>query len=55
MRETLCASRINIFVEASKFSTHTVFQLVVFRKTAYSECIIQEAKKMEVKGAKSGL
>jgi hypothetical protein len=50
MRETLCASRINSFVEASKFFTHTVFQLVVFRKTASSECILQEAKKMEVEG-----
>ena len=50
MRETLCASHINPIDEASRFFRHTVFQLVVFRKTASSECILQETKKMEVEG-----
>jgi len=48
MRETQCTSRMNPFVETSKFFVHTVFQLVVFSKTATSDCILQEAKKTEV-------
>jgi hypothetical protein len=47
LRETLYAGRVKRFAEASKFSTHAVFQLVVVRKTASSNCIHQGAKKME--------
>jgi len=50
MRETQYTGRINPFVETSKFFVHTVFQFVVFRKTASSEFILQEAKKTEVEG-----
>jgi hypothetical protein len=50
MYEILCVSRINSLVEASKVFTPTVFQIVVFRKAASSECILQESKKMEVGG-----
>jgi hypothetical protein len=46
LRETLYAFRVKLFAEASEFFTHAVFQVVVVvRKTASSECILQGAKK----------
>ena len=50
MRETLYTGRVKLFAEASNLFTHAVFQLVVVRKTASSECILQGSKKMEVGG-----
>jgi hypothetical protein len=44
------AGRVKLFAEASELFTHAVFQFVVIRKTASSECILQGAKKMEVGG-----
>jgi hypothetical protein len=41
--------------EASELFTHTVFQFVVFRKTAPSEFIFYGVKKLSLEGAKSGL
>jgi hypothetical protein len=48
LRETLFADRVELFAEESELFTHAVFQLVVVCKTAFSERILQEAKKMEV-------
>jgi hypothetical protein len=45
LRETLCADRVELFAEESELFTHAVFQLVVFRKTASSEHILQGAKR----------
>jgi len=45
--ETLYAGRLKRFAEASEFFTHAVFQHVVDRQTASSECVLQGAKKME--------
>jgi hypothetical protein len=53
--ETLYAGRVKLFAEASELFTHAVFQLVVIRKTASSECSLQEAKLWKSEGAKSGL
>jgi hypothetical protein len=50
LREMLNAGRVKLFAEASELFTHAVFQLVVVRKTASSECILQGAKKMDVGG-----
>jgi hypothetical protein len=47
--------RVKLFAETSELFTHAVFQLVVVRKTASSECILQGAKKMKDGGSKSGL
>lgn len=49
MRETLYAGRVKPSAEASGLYTHAVFQPVV-RKTASSECILQWAKEMGVRG-----
>ena len=49
MHETLCAGRVKPSAEASGLYTHAVFQPVV-RKTASSECILQWAKEMRVRG-----
>ena len=48
VRETMCVGRVKLYAEASELLTHAVFQLVVFRKTASSECILQGSKKVEV-------
>ena len=49
VRETMCVGRVKLYAEASELLTHAVFQLaVVVRKTASSECILQESKKVEV-------
>jgi hypothetical protein len=54
--ETLYAGRLKRFAEASVIFTNAVFQLVVFCKTASSECILQGGKKWKSwEGAKSGL
>jgi hypothetical protein len=45
--ETLYAGCIIFFAVASGLLTHAVFQLVVFRKTASSTCVLQPAKKVE--------
>jgi hypothetical protein len=50
LRETLYASRVKLIAEASELFTHAVFQFVVDRKTASSDCILEGAKKMEVGG-----
>jgi hypothetical protein len=50
LRETLCAGRVKPFAEASERFTHVVLLLTVVGKTASSECILQGAKKMEVRG-----
>jgi hypothetical protein len=49
MRETLYAGRMKPSAEASGLYTHTVFQ-PTFRKTASSECTLQWAKEMGVRG-----
>jgi len=46
--EKLYAGRLELFAEASEIFTHAVFQHVVDRQTASSECMLQGAKKMEV-------
>jgi hypothetical protein len=46
----LYASGIKLFAEVSELFMHAVFQLIVIRKTAYLEGILQEVKKMEVGG-----
>ena len=46
--ETPYVSRVKLYAEALELLTHAVFQLVVFRKTASSECILQGSKKVEV-------
>ena len=53
--ETLYACRVKIYAAASELYTHVVFQVVVFRKTAYSGCIFQGSKIKESEGAKLGL
>jgi hypothetical protein len=50
LRETLYAGRVKLFAEASELFTRVVFQLVVGRKTASTEGIIQGPKNMEVEG-----
>jgi hypothetical protein len=45
--ETLYAGRPKLFVEVSEIFTNDVFQRVVNRQTASSECMLQGAKKME--------
>jgi len=50
VRETLYAGRVQPHAEASELFMHAVFQLVVFRKTASSECILQGSKKVAVGG-----
>jgi hypothetical protein len=37
VRETLHAGRVNLYAQASELLTHAVFQLDVFRKTAYRQ------------------
>ena len=54
LRETLNAGRVKPSAEASELFTHAAFQLVVVRKTTPSDSILQQAKKTEVGGAKSG-
>jgi hypothetical protein len=39
-----------MFAEASMLFTHVVSQLVVFRKTPFSDSILQGAKEVEVGG-----
>ena len=46
--KTLYAGRLELFAEAPEIYTHALFQHVVDRQTASSECMLQEAKKMEV-------
>ena len=50
MRETPYAGRVKPSAEASGLFTHSVFQAVVVRKTASSECILQGAKDMKLEG-----
>jgi hypothetical protein len=51
LRQTLYAGRVKLFAEASVLVTHAVFQLIVVRKTASSERILQGAQYMEVGGS----
>jgi hypothetical protein len=53
-RETLYAGRVEPSAETLGFYTRAFLQLVVFRKTASSECILQGAKNMEVGGCQIG-
>lgn len=46
--ETLYVGPLKVCAEASEIFTHAVFQHVVDRQTASSECMLQGAKKMEV-------
>jgi hypothetical protein len=48
--ETLWASSVKFFAEASELFMHVVFHLVVVLKSASSECIKQGAQKMEIGG-----
>jgi hypothetical protein len=43
----LFAGRVKLFDEASALSTHVVFQLVIFRKTSLSECVLQGGQEHE--------
>jgi hypothetical protein len=52
LRETLHTSCVKFLAKASELLTHAVFQLVVVRKTASSECILQGGKKVEVGGCR---
>jgi hypothetical protein len=45
--EMLYASRVKLFAEASELFVQAVLQVIVVRKT---ECILQGAKKQEVRG-----
>jgi len=56
MRRTLYAGRAEPSAEASGLYTHALLQVVVVvvRKTASSECILQGAKNMEVVGCQIG-
>lgn len=54
LRETLYAGRVKFFAEESKHFTHVVFYVVIIRKTASSECILQWTKRMEVAGCSIG-
>jgi hypothetical protein len=54
LRETLIAGCVKPSPEASELFSHAVFQLVVVRKTAPSDSVLQRAKKTDVRGAKSG-
>jgi hypothetical protein len=55
-RETLYAGRVKHSAEAPELFWHAVFQLVVVvRKTASSECILQGAKRWKSEGPKSGM
>jgi hypothetical protein len=50
LRKQLNTVRVQLFAEVSELFPHDVFQHVVVRKTASSECILQGAKYMEVRG-----
>ena len=50
LRKELNTVRAQIFAEASELFPHDVFHHVVVRKTASSECILQGAKNMAVRG-----
>jgi hypothetical protein len=50
----LHASRVKLFAEASELFTYAVFQLVIICKMESSECILQWAKKMKVRGCYIG-
>jgi hypothetical protein len=50
LQEMLYASCIKLLAETPEFFTHAVFQLVIVHKTASLECLLQRAKKMEVRG-----
>ena len=45
---------VKVYAETSEMFTHAVFQLVVARKTASSECVLQGAKEMEEGGCQIG-
>jgi hypothetical protein len=49
---TLCAGCVKHFAEATEHFTHAVYQFVVIRKMASSECILPGANKMAVGGCK---
>jgi hypothetical protein len=56
LREALYVGRVKLFAEASELFAHALVLLLVVRKTAFSECILQGAKKLwKSDGAKSGL
>jgi len=46
--QTLHAGRIKLLAQALEIFTHAVCQLVVVRKMAFSEYILQGSKKLEV-------
>jgi hypothetical protein len=48
--EMLCAGRLKRFAELSELFTQAAFQLVIFRKSACLECVLQVAKNVEVGG-----
>ena len=50
LRKELNTFRAQLFAEAPKLFPHDEFQHVLVRKTASSECILQGAKNMEVRG-----
>ena len=45
---------VKVYVEMSEIFTHAVFQLVVARKTASSECVLQGTKEMAERGCQIG-
>ena len=54
MRETLYVGRVEPSAEASGLYAHALLQVVVVRKTASSECMLQGAKNMEVVRRQTG-
>jgi hypothetical protein len=44
----LYAGQVKLFAEVSELFMHAVFHLIVNHKTASLECILQDARKMEV-------
>jgi len=48
LHEMLDGSHVRLFVEVSELFTHAVFQLDIIHKIASLECVLQEAKKLEV-------
>ena len=56
LRDTLYAGLVNLFAETSPLFTHVVFQLLVVRKTAFSESkTFKGPKRWKTEGAKPGL
>jgi hypothetical protein len=50
----LHVSGVKLFVEVSELCRHAVFQLVIIRKMASSERVLQWAKKVKVRGCYIG-